>query len=601
MPILDFWRVVMKVYKPIAVVLSAVMAASVIPTFWFEQVSADVVQSGWGIYTGQDDDKNITVGFNMTEHWELLSNGVLEYELGTQLTKKYEVPDEDEDPLDYYVDNVMDKVTEIRITSDYEYAEDDIFYMITDMGYDHFIQWGHIGERDEKGKITGDFGFMPYENVKKIVIDGSCFFSPTYFPNAEVEVNKQSGLVLNWDMDFDENGSKLNITKGIDNIVSLEIYGENKADWSITSDFISKFTKLSYLFADGLRAPEGLTIPPYVTYASLHTWNTPSLTLAEGFSGYVEWYPDYSGDIAIYLPSSKHGWNIDCADNVGTIDMYFNGTEADFNKTYPEFHYYGNWRFHYTDSADPKAQIIAFAERIYTYVLNREPDESGVKYWSDELYNFNRTGAEVAQGFIFSEEFINRKTNDQEFIKILYQTFFGREADTDGMNYWLGQLSSGAMDRTAVANGFIFSQEWANTCASYGIRSGGDVKPSTTIKPTDLTYGFVERMYTTAMGRAYDEEGRKYWAAELANFNITGEQVGASFFLSDEMKGYNLSDQEYLNRLYLTFMNREADADGSAYWLGVLNSGTTREEVVYGFTRSPEFTAKCVEARILPF
>ena len=157
------------------------------------------------------------------------------------------------------------------------------------------------------------------------------------------------------------------------------------------------------------------------------------------------------------------------------------------------------------------------------------------------------------------------------------------------------------MDRTTVANGFIYSQEWADTCASYGIRSGGDLKPQGKIAPTDLTYAFVERMYTTAMCRGYDEEGRQYWAGELANFNITGEQVGASFFLSAEMEGYNLSDQEFLNRLYATFMNREADADGSAYWLGVMASGTPRADIVYGFTRSPEFTDKCVEARILPF
>lgn len=250
---------------------------------------------------------------------------------------------------------------------------------------------------------------------------------------------------------------------------------------------------------------------------------------------------------------------------------------------------------------DPKEQIRAFVDRIYTYVLGREPEEEGAQFWTDELYNFSRSGAEVAQGFIFSQEFENRHTSDQEFVTILYKTFFGREPDEAGMNYWLGQLSSGAMDRATVANGFIFSPEWADTCAKYGIRSGGDTKPSVKIEPTELTYAFVERMYTTALGRDFDPNGREYWAQLLANFEISGEQVGASFFLSDEMVGYNLSDAEYVNRLYKTFMNREADEGGLTYWLGVLVSGTTRSDVVYGFTRSPEFTAKCVEARILPF
>ena len=153
-----------------------------------------------------------------------------------------------------------------------------------------------------------------------------------------------------------------------------------------------------------------------------------------------------------------------------------------------------------------------------------------------------------------------------------------------------------------VANGFIFSQEWADTCASYGIRSGCDsVAATVAIKPTDATNAFVERMYTTAMKRASDKSGKEYWASELSNFRTTGENVGAAFFLSEEMTNFKLSDKEYLDRLYSTFMDREADSDGAAYWLDQLANGATRAQVVYGFTRSPEFVEKCVAARILPY
>ena len=252
-------------------------------------------------------------------------------------------------------------------------------------------------------------------------------------------------------------------------------------------------------------------------------------------------------------------------------------------------------------SSNPASDVAEFVNRIYVYVLDREPEAEGAAFWSDELWNFRRTGAEVAQGFIFSPEFENRHTSDQQFVTILYKTFFGREPEEDGMNFWLAQLSTGAMDRITVANGFIYSQEWADTCASYGIRSGGDLKPTGNIAPTDLTYAFVERMYTTALGRGYDEAGKQYWASELANFNVTGESVGASFFLSDEMTGYNLSNEEFLGRLYATFMDREPDADGKTYWLGVMESGASRSDVVFGFTRSPEFINKCVDARILPY
>ena len=152
-----------------------------------------------------------------------------------------------------------------------------------------------------------------------------------------------------------------------------------------------------------------------------------------------------------------------------------------------------------------------------------------------------------------------------------------------------------------VANGFIYSQEWADTCAEYGIRSGGTLKPQVDIEPTDLTYAFVERMYTTAFKRSSDVDGCNYWAEKLANYEMTGESVGAFFFLSDEMDSYGLSDEEFVTRLYKTFMNRDPETEGYNYWVGVLRSGASRSSVVYGFTRSQEFVDKCIEARIVPY
>lgn len=250
---------------------------------------------------------------------------------------------------------------------------------------------------------------------------------------------------------------------------------------------------------------------------------------------------------------------------------------------------------------EAKKDIAAFVDRIYTYVLNREPEPEGAAFWTDELYSFRRTGAEVGLQFIFSDEFTSRGTTDDEFVTILYKTFFDRTPEEEGFKFWTDALKNGTMDRMAVATGFVYSQEWADICATYGIRSGGDLKPTVKISPTDLTYAFVERMYTTAMRREYDAEGREYWATLLSNFEMTGEQVGAFFFLSDEMESYGLTNEQFLERLYLTFMDRDSDAEGLQFWLDGMSSGMTRTDVVFGFTRSPEFTAKCIEARILPY
>lgn len=242
-----------------------------------------------------------------------------------------------------------------------------------------------------------------------------------------------------------------------------------------------------------------------------------------------------------------------------------------------------------------------FVGRLYSCVLDRQPEIDGTLYWMNQLYSFRQSGAEVAEGFIFSEEFKARNTNDTEFLTILYKTFFNREPDDEGMKFWKSKMFW-YTTREEVAQGFIYSQEWADTCAEYGIRSGGDIKPTIELKPTELTNAFVERMYTTALKRDFDAEGRDYWAVKLANFDETGESVGVSFFLSKEMRNSKLSDEEFINRLYLTFMDREADEEGIDYWKSFLKKkGNTRSDVVYGFTRSPEFEAKCIEARILPY
>ena len=123
-----------------------------------------------------------------------------------------------------------------------------------------------------------------------------------------------------------------------------------------------------------------------------------------------------------------------------------------------------------------------------------------------------------------------------------------------------------------------------------------------TFEPSEKTNAFVERMYTKALGRTFDEEGKRYWANELANFRISGEQVALAFFMSEEFINSNISDDEFVNRLYLTFMDRSADPEGYHYWINALaSSEQTRESAVLGFARSYEFESLCKDSMIKPY
>ena len=112
--------------------------------------------------------------------------------------------------------------------------------------------------------------------------------------------------------------------------------------------------------------------------------------------------------------------------------------------------------------------VEAFVTRFYQQCLGREPDQEGLNNWTNALLDGSISGADVANGFIFSQEFINRNTSNEEFITILYRAFFDREPDTDGFNGWLGFLNSGA-SRADVLDGFIYSVEFENLCNNYGI------------------------------------------------------------------------------------------------------------------------------------
>ncbi len=119
----------------------------------------------------------------------------------------------------------------------------------------------------------------------------------------------------------------------------------------------------------------------------------------------------------------------------------------------------------------PQADVGDFIERLYQNILGRHSDEGGMQSWRQAAAS-GATGADIAAGFLYSPEFLNKPISNAEFIRILYRVFFDREADEGGLNYWGSLLNNGTTRRDAIV-GFINSNEWADVCATYGIPSGG--------------------------------------------------------------------------------------------------------------------------------
>ncbi len=98
---------------------------------------------------------------------------------------------------------------------------------------------------------------------------------------------------------------------------------------------------------------------------------------------------------------------------------------------------------------------------------------------------------------------------------------------------------------------------------------------------------FIERLYINLLGRTSDTKGLAYWSNKLLTHSAA--YVAFGFFNSDEFKNLNLNDEGFVDLLYTTLFDREADRAGEINWLSQLRSGTLRDMVLYGFFLSQEF------------
>lgn len=110
----------------------------------------------------------------------------------------------------------------------------------------------------------------------------------------------------------------------------------------------------------------------------------------------------------------------------------------------------------------------AFATRLYTECLGRQPEEEGLKFWSLGLTNQELTGSQAAREFFYSEEFKGFGLDDKEYVTRLYKTFMGREPEKEGFEFWLKDLQEGK-SRDEVFDYFCSCPEFTKICEDYGI------------------------------------------------------------------------------------------------------------------------------------
>ena len=100
--------------------------------------------------------------------------------------------------------------------------------------------------------------------------------------------------------------------------------------------------------------------------------------------------------------------------------------------------------------------------RLYNASFKRLPDPDGLRYWISNFTSGKDDERAVASSFLVSTEFqehYGANITHSTYVNTLYKNVLGRDADTDGLNYWLGQLNSGIETRYEVLLGFSESVE----------------------------------------------------------------------------------------------------------------------------------------------
>ena len=114
--------------------------------------------------------------------------------------------------------------------------------------------------------------------------------------------------------------------------------------------------------------------------------------------------------------------------------------------------------------------LSPFINRVYQHVLSRPGEADGRNFWCGKGLDEGYTAYQLAEKFVFSDEFVSRGYSNEDYVAVLYRAFMGREPEPSGFRYWVDELDANSRDRRAVFEDFVRSEEFGNISANFGVR-----------------------------------------------------------------------------------------------------------------------------------
>jgi len=213
------------------------------------------------------------------------------------------------------------------------------------------------------------------------------------------------------------------------------------------------------------------------------------------------------------------------------------------------------------------ADTGSYLDQLYREKFNREPDEAGKAYWQAEIDSGKTSPERVAELFDASDEAKEikqeKEADNRNFIESTYELELDRDADEDGADYWTEQLNSGTQTRQEVVDNIRSSDEYTENARDYleglydeilerdpdeeGMQywiedlQGGQTREQVRENFENSDESWLGDVYKDELGRNLGDTGRNYWLDDLKGKNegqdgrkATREEVLDNIRRSDE-------------------------------------------------------------------
>jgi hypothetical protein len=200
-----------------------------------------------------------------------------------------------------------------------------------------------------------------------------------------------------------------------------------------------------------------------------------------------------------------------------------------------------------------------YIQEIYRDLFGRQAEMQGLDYWVAELAE-GVPRQEVAFHMVKIASF---EEFQHDTVAALYQQYLGRAPDAGGLAYWSAYLYDGGTIE-GISLALVSSPEYWQKSA------GGTAE------------GFLSALFQDALGRPIESAAMTYFEGLMSN-GASAADVAAAVFSSDEYHRLRV------NSLFEQFMDRPADAGALAYFAGELDNGERDEIVISQLLSSDEY------------